>query len=110
VSSLVVGRPTDAKSVDEISIAGERTVEIVRGHIRERRTWESIVDVGPHPVTGKRRQKCKSGFTTKTEAESTLREFVRHVEGGGDPSPALIRLVEYLTRWIGYQRAQACVL
>jgi integrase len=81
-------------------------VEIVRGHIRKRRTWEFIVDVGPHPVTGKGRQKSKCGFGTKTEAESALREFIRHVEGAGDPSPARIRLVEYLNRWIGYQRAR----
>jgi hypothetical protein len=25
----------------------------MRGHIRKRHTWEFIVDVGPHPVTGR---------------------------------------------------------
>ena len=78
----------------------------MRGHVRKRRTWEFIVDIGPHPVTGKRRQKSKSGFATKKKAESALHEFIRHVEGGGDPCPERIRLVEYLTRWIGYQRAR----
>jgi hypothetical protein len=58
----------------------------VRGHVRERRTWEFIVDVGPHPVTGRRRQKSKSGFATKKEAESALREFIRHLEGGEIPA------------------------
>ena len=78
----------------------------MRGHVRKRRSWEFIVDIGPHPVTGKRRQKSKSGFATKKEAESALHEFIRHVEGGGDPCPERVRLLEYLTRWIGYQRAR----
>jgi hypothetical protein len=37
----------------------------MRGHVRKRRTWEFIVDIGPHPHTGKRRQKSKSAFNTK---------------------------------------------
>jgi integrase len=78
----------------------------MKGHLRKRRTWEFIVDIGPHPVSGKRCQKSKSGFATKKEAESALHEFIRHVEGGGDPCPERITLVEYLTRWIGYQRAR----
>jgi hypothetical protein len=60
---------------------------MVRGHVRKRRTWEFIVDVGPHPVTGRRRQKSKSRFATKKKAESALHEFIRLVEGGGDPLP-----------------------
>lgn len=27
----------------------------MQGHARKRRTWEFIVDIGPHPVTGHRR-------------------------------------------------------
>jgi site-specific recombinase XerC len=64
------------------------------------------VDIGPHPVSGKRRQKSKSGFATKKDAESALHEFIRHVEGGGDPCPDRIRLADYLVRWLGYQRAR----
>ena len=78
----------------------------MRGHVRKRRTWEFIVDVGPHPVTGKRRQKSKSGFLTKKEAESALHEFIRYVEGGGDPCPERITLAAHLNRWIEYQRAR----
>ena len=78
----------------------------MRGHVRKRRTWEFIVDVGPHPVTGRRRQKSKSGFATKKEAESALHEFIRLVDGGGDPCPERLRLAESLVRWLGYQRAR----
>ena len=75
----------------------------MRGHVRKRRTWEYIVDVGPHPVTGKRRQKSKSGFATKREAESALHEFIRYVEGGGDPCPERITLAACVKRWLDYQ-------
>jgi integrase len=78
----------------------------MRGHVRRRRTWEFIVDIGRHPVTGRRRQKSKSGFATRKEAESALHEFIRYVEGGGDPSPERIGLADYLSRWLEYQRAR----
>jgi hypothetical protein len=78
----------------------------MRGHVRKRRTWEFIVDIGPHPVTGRRRQKSKSGFATKREAESALHEVIRYIEGGGDPCPERIRLAAYLSRWLEYQRAR----
>ena len=78
----------------------------MRGHVRKRRTWEYIVDIGSHPVTGRRRQKSKGGFATKKGAESALHEFIRYVEGGGDPSPERIRLDAYLCRWLDYQRAR----
>ena len=60
----------------------------MRGHVRKRRTWEFMVDIGPHPVSGKRCQKSKSGFATMKEAESALHEVIRLVEGGGDPAPS----------------------
>jgi Arm DNA-binding domain/Phage integrase, N-terminal SAM-like domain len=78
----------------------------MRGHVRKRRTWEFIVDVGPHPVTGRRRQKSNSGFATRKEAESALHEFIRYLEGGGDPSPERISLAQYLHRWLEYQRTR----
>ncbi len=78
----------------------------MRGHVRKRRTWEFIVDIGPHPVTGRRRQKSRSGFATRREAESGLHEFVRYVEEGGDPAPERIRLAAYLSRWLQYQRVR----
>lgn len=78
----------------------------MRGHVRKRRTWEFIVDVGLHPVTGGRRQKNKGGFATKKEAESALHEFIRYVEAGGDPCPGRIELAAYLGRWLEFQRVR----
>lgn len=78
----------------------------MRGHVRKRRTWEFIVDIGRDPVTGRRRQKSKSGFATKKDADSALHEFIRYIEGGGDPSPPRIGLAAYLSRWVDYQRTR----
>lgn len=78
----------------------------MRGHVRKRRSWEFIVDVGHHPVTGGRRQKSKCGFATKREAESALHDFIRSIEAGGDPYPERIELAEYLGRWLEYQRVR----
>src|SRR6266511_5785122 len=85
--------------------AGQRR-PAVQGHVRKRRSWEFIVDIGPHPVTGRRRQKSKGGFSTRREAESALHEFIRYIEGGGDPCPERISLADYLHRWLEYQRAR----
>ncbi|HEV8682305.1 MAG TPA: Arm DNA-binding domain-containing protein [Actinomycetota bacterium] len=78
----------------------------MRGHVRKRRTWEFIIDIGPHPITNRRRQKSKSGFATKKDAVSGLREFIRYIEGGGDPCPERISLAAYLYRWLEYQQAR----
>jgi hypothetical protein len=78
----------------------------MRGHVRKRRTWEFIVDVGPHPLTGRRRQKSKFGFATKSGAESALHEYIRYVEAGGDPCPERIELAAHLGRLLEYQRVR----
>lgn len=78
----------------------------MRGHIRKRRTWEFIVDIGRHPLTGHRRQKSKGGFATKKEAESALHEFIRYLEGGGDPCPERIAVADYLSCWLVYQQTR----
>lgn len=78
----------------------------MRGHVRKRVTCEFIVDIGRHPVTGCRRQKSKSGFATRTDAERALREFIRFMEGGGDPFPERIFLSDQLSHWLEYERAR----
>jgi integrase len=87
--------PIDARRANEM-----------RGHVRKRRTWEFIVDIGPDPGTGRRRQKSKSGFPAKKEAHSGLRAFLSDMEGGGDLNPARNVLNDYLCRWLEFQRAR----
>jgi len=76
--------------------------------VRKRRTWEFIVDVSRHPVTGRRHQKSKGSFATKREAESALHELIHSMDGGADPSPERIALADYLARWLDYQRSRRC--
>src|SRR6266540_4195454 len=105
-SGLGIRCPSAPLLLRPIVRPSRRRRPVMRGHIRKRRTWEFIVDIGPHPVTGRRRQKSKSGFATKREAESALHEFIRYVEGGGDPSPERTSLGEWLSRWLEYPRAR----
>lgn len=78
----------------------------MRGYVRKRRSWEFIVDIDPDSDTGRRRQKSKSGFETKKEAEAALREFITYIEGGGEPVPERISVAVYLARWLEYQAAR----
>lgn len=44
----------------------------MKGHIRKRGTkWSIIIDIGPDPETGKRRQKWFSGYKTKKKRKLT---------------------------------------
>jgi hypothetical protein len=40
------------------------------------------VDIGPDPVTGKRKQKTKSGFKTKEEAETAATALIHELNQG----------------------------
>jgi integrase len=78
----------------------------MKGHVRKRRTWEFIVDIGQHPVSGRRCQKSKAGFPTKGAAERAAREFIQSVEGGGSPPAERMEMATYLRGWLEYQRAR----
>ncbi|MFS0592533.1 site-specific integrase [Cytobacillus horneckiae] len=55
----------------------------MKGYIRKRGTkWSYTVDIGKDPKTGKRRQRSKSGYKTKKEAQAALAELVNNVEKG----------------------------
>jgi integrase len=44
--------------------------------------WTFVVDIGIDPVTGKRKQKTKSGFPTKKEAEVAAAALIHELEQG----------------------------
>ncbi|WP_409297699.1 tyrosine-type recombinase/integrase [Peribacillus sp. SCS-26] len=55
----------------------------MKGYIRKRGSLYSFtVDIGKDPATGKRKQKTKSGFKTKKEAQQALNELVYEVHKG----------------------------
>ena len=59
------------------------------------KTWYFVVDIG-QDVTGKRKQKLKSGFRTKEEAQKALREFQNRLDRGFDPHADRITFREFV--------------
>ena len=55
----------------------------MKGYIRKRgKGYSYTIDIGKDPITGKRKQKTKSGFKTKKEAQAALNEVVYEVNKG----------------------------
>src|SRR5918994_2152393 len=74
---------------------------MARGSVMNRvSTWSVVLDVGPDPATGKRRQKWKGGFGTRKTAEAALRELVAGVDAGRYVERSTKTVGEYLDEWI----------
>jgi len=102
----------------------------MRGHVRKRVTWEFILEVGDWPAqrctgcgrrfwidrrkrprcpkcagelkdTMERRQRCRAGFRTRTEAEDALAEAITAERKGLSAAPEKLTLAEYLEQeWL----------
>jgi integrase len=74
---------------------------VARGSVRKRgSTWTVVVDVGPDPVTGRRRQKSKGGFRTRKAAEAGLRELSAAVDAGRYVERSTTTVGDYLDEWL----------
>jgi hypothetical protein len=49
---------------------------------RKGRVWSFVVDLGPDPASGRRRQARRSGFATKKAAEAALRSLATASDAG----------------------------
>lgn len=67
-----------------------------------KRRWRVTYDLAPDPVTGRRRQTTKRGFTTVREANRFRRgTLTRREQGvGRDPARGRQRLAGYLRAWL----------
>ena len=57
----------------------------MNGSVHRRRdsgTWEYRFELGPDPMTGRRRRIAKAGFPTKREAAAALRTAIQAHERG----------------------------
>ncbi|WP_141497342.1 Arm DNA-binding domain-containing protein [Bacillus pseudomycoides] len=54
-----------------------------------------IVDIGPDPETGKRRQKWFSGYKTKKEAQTDMAKRIVEIEEGSYIEPTKMRVREF---------------
>ena len=74
---------------------------MARGSVRKRgSTWTVVVDVGPDPVMGRRRQKSKGGFRTRKAAEAGLRELSAAVDAGRYVERSTTTVGDYLDEWL----------
>jgi PIN like domain/Arm DNA-binding domain/Phage integrase, N-terminal SAM-like domain len=63
-------------------------------------TWSVVLDVGPDPATGRRRQKWKGGFRTRKAAEAALRELSASVDSGRYVQRSTTSVGDYLDEWL----------
>lgn len=77
----------------------------------DKRTWVEDGDTpescpkceGPVRSTEERRQRWVSGFRTKREAETDMRETLSRLDGGRDPFPADISLRKLAEQWLEHK-------
>jgi hypothetical protein len=72
----------------------------MRGSIRKRgNMWVTVVDLGPDPQTGKRRQQ-KRRHPTEQAAEAYMTMMLNQLQAGEYIPPTKIRTGEFLERWL----------
>jgi integrase len=67
-------------------------------------TWFYIIDLGPDPTTGKRRQQKRGGFETQNEAEHALEIARRESVRRGRGAPPRLLLDSFLDEWLETRR------
>ncbi|MGE7427148.1 tyrosine-type recombinase/integrase [Bacillus thuringiensis] len=73
----------------------------MKGHIRKRgNKYCIVIDIGPDPETGKRRQKWFSGYKTKKEAENDVAKKITELNEGTFVEPSKVTLKDYLIQWL----------
>jgi hypothetical protein len=74
----------------------------MRGSIRKRgSTYSYWLDIGPDPVTGKRRQRTKGGFRTKRECQAALNEAISALRSGTLVQPSRRTVASFLVEeWL----------
>lgn len=77
----------------------------MKGHIRKREgprgtTWSFVYDAPPDPETGKRRQRWRSGFATKREAQAELASILTKLNNQSYVLPSRVTVGEWLGTWL----------
>ncbi len=68
--------------------------------VRKGSVWSFVVDLGPDPATGRRRQARRSGFATKKGAEAALRSLATASDTGTAVARNRVTLAAFLTEWL----------
>jgi integrase len=74
----------------------------MRGSIKKRgSTYTYVVDIGPDPATGKRRQRTKGGFRTRKECLQALNDVIAAARAGTFVEPAKRTVESFLVQeWL----------
>ncbi len=76
----------------------------MRGYYRKRGDkWSFTIDIGKDPVTGKRKQRTKSGFKTKKEAQKACADMIYELENGQYREPNKMTVEAFMTDFIESQ-------
>lgn len=71
------------------------------GHVRKRgNKYCFVVDIGPDPQTGKRRQKWFSGYRTEREAKKERTRVINEINQGRFVEPSKLTVKAFLHQWI----------
>ena len=70
------------------------------GTVKQRgNTWSYITDIGRDPITGKRRQKTKGGFSRKKDAQAALRKIQTELDEERFVDPSKESFSTYMEFW-----------
>lgn len=80
----------------------------MKGHIRKRGedSWELKYDIGPDPLTGRRRIRYCTFRGARRKAEEKLRELLYQVDRGEHVDPTKITVTDLLDRWLKHAGSQ----
>src|SRR5690349_11489272 len=68
--------------------------------VKRGRSWSYVVDLGRDPATGRRRQRWRGGFATRTEAARALRRELASVDSGVVAEAGRMTVSQYLDQWL----------
>jgi|GEM_PF-3737959 Site-specific recombinase XerD len=73
----------------------------MKGHVYPRgETFTYVIDLPPHPLTNKRRQKSKGGFATEEKAELAMLEVILKIKQGIYKPDPKMRVEDYFIFWL----------
>ncbi|MBT2284259.1 site-specific integrase [Paenibacillus polymyxa] len=80
----------------------------MRGCISKRKngTYAYTIEMGKHPETGRRRQKMKSGFASRKEAEAALAQALAEVGRGSYITETKETVQDYFIKYLDLKRPQ----
>jgi integrase len=79
----------------------------MKGYFRKRGDkWSFTVDIGRDPATGKRKQKSRTGFKTKKEAQNACAELITKLSTGAYADPGKKTVEGLMNEWLANRKVK----